>query len=186
MPDNGQPDFAALRQRAQHLYEGMQDVQQNLSAAQASGYSGDGLVSATVAGDGRLLDLRIDASVIDPDDPEGLAGLVIAAVQAAQQNAAELQAEHAGAVSAQLNGILDGIRRATRSAVPQALPTFPAPSMLAPSQGGAAANRSAGQNRPSAVPASPNAGQVRPRTEPPRPSPGQFRPNSPSVPSRES
>jgi DNA-binding protein YbaB len=132
----------------------MEDVQQNLSDSQASGHSADGLVSASVTGEGRLLDLRIDASVIDPDDPEGLAGLVVDAVQAAQQRAAEYQAEQVGAVSAQINGILDGIRQAASSgsAVPQAMPALPVPPGFTPSQRAGAPNRGGAQSRPNAGP----------------------------------
>ncbi|MDH6109464.1 DNA-binding protein YbaB [Kitasatospora sp. MAP12-15] len=156
MPDPGQPDLAALRQRAQHLYADMRDVQHELTQTQATGHDAGGLVAATVAADGRLLDLRIDSSVIDPEDPDGLAELVVAAVQSAHQSAVRRGAEQLNAVTSQLNGILDGIRQSARPAVPPTLPAFPAPPTLG-------ARRRTAPARESAAPTSSTPALVPPK-----------------------
>jgi DNA-binding YbaB/EbfC family protein len=128
MPDLERPDFAALRQRAQRLTDDLRDVQDELLEGTTTGHAADGLVTATVGGDGRLLDLRIDPSVIDPEDPQGLADLVVTAAQHAHRTAIEQRAEHLGQVQSQLNGILDGIRQASRVNRPALnLPRFPVP-----------------------------------------------------------
>jgi DNA-binding protein YbaB len=128
MPDLGQPDFAALRQRAQRLTDDLRGVQDELLEGTTTGHAADGLVSATVAGDGRLLNLRIDPSVIDPEDPQGLADLVVMAAQHAHRIAVENRAEYLGNVQSQLNGILDGVRQASRANRPAIkVPGFPVP-----------------------------------------------------------
>ena len=50
-----------------------------------------GPVKAVFAGTGEIVSIKIDPSVIDPDDAEGLEDLVVAAVQDGYQKATELR-----------------------------------------------------------------------------------------------
>lgn len=79
------------------LIEMAQQVQAQVAAAQAelerarvTGTAGGGLVTATVSGVGELTDLVITPAAVDPDDLEGLADLVVAAVRAATTQARTL------------------------------------------------------------------------------------------------
>lgn len=110
MSDNGQIDFAALANQARRMEGEMAGVQEDLTKLQATGFGGDGLVAATVSGEGRILALRIDPSVIDPDDPETLADLVIVAVDSANQAVQEQRVASLSAVTDGLNGLLAGLR----------------------------------------------------------------------------
>jgi hypothetical protein len=67
-------------------------------------------VTAVVGGDGRLIDLKIDSSVIDPDDPETLSRLVIDAVRAAHEQVAEFSTKRAEAASGEMNALFAGVR----------------------------------------------------------------------------
>ncbi|MEK8143004.1 YbaB/EbfC family nucleoid-associated protein [Streptomyces sp. M10(2022)] len=106
----GQIDFAALASQARRMEGAMAGAQEDLTKIQATGFGGAGLVTATVSGEGRILDLRIDPSVIDPDDPETLASLVIAAVDSATQAVEEQRAASLSAITDGLTGLLTGLR----------------------------------------------------------------------------
>jgi DNA-binding YbaB/EbfC family protein len=109
MSDQEQPDFGALAQRAQQLQGEMSSIQSDLADLRATGFGGGGLVTATVSGEGRLAELKIDPSVIDPDDPETLAGLVIAAVDSANEAMAERRNERMTEVTQGLQSMLAGL-----------------------------------------------------------------------------
>ncbi|GAA2745988.1 YbaB/EbfC family nucleoid-associated protein [Kitasatospora cinereorecta] len=152
MADLGQSDFAALRERAQHLSDHLQGVQRDIAATRAEGHAAGGLITATVAADGRLLDLSIDPSAINPEDAEGLAGQIRAAVEEAHRNAQELRDAQLGQVSGRVNGLIEGIRSATTGAFGARVAGFAAaPPPTATAAGASAASRPA----PSAVPAPP-------------------------------
>jgi DNA-binding YbaB/EbfC family protein len=80
-------DMADLMAQAQALQTQMQQTTQQLRATSFVGTAGGDPVRATLNGAGDLLDLHIEPAAIDPDDPEGLADLIIAAVRAAKQRA---------------------------------------------------------------------------------------------------
>ncbi len=83
----------SLLQQATAMQEQLLAAQEELSNARVEGSAGGGLVKATVSGTGDLVDLTIDAEVCDPDDPETLADLVLAAVRDAADNAQRKAAE---------------------------------------------------------------------------------------------
>lgn len=72
----------------------MQEFQDSLEAKELEASSGGGMVTARVTGKGDLKGLAIDPAVIDPDDPEMLEDLVVAAVAAAQKGARKFSEEH--------------------------------------------------------------------------------------------
>ena len=72
-----------------------------LDALDAS--AGDGLVTAYVNGDQELIKIEIDPKVIDPDDPEMLEDLVLAAVNKAATEMKTLVNEEMSKVTGGLN-----------------------------------------------------------------------------------
>jgi DNA-binding YbaB/EbfC family protein len=100
----GMPDLQSLLQHAQQMQADMAQAQADLAETELTGHAGGGLVSATVSGDGQLKSLSIDRSVVDPDDIETLADLIIAAVRDAGRAAAELTQEKMGSVAGGLAG----------------------------------------------------------------------------------
>ena len=82
-----------LMRNAKQMMEKAKAAQAELAKKQVEGSAGAGLVTATVNGVGDLIGLKIDKSVITPDDPEMLADLVIAAVADAKNKSAALKAD---------------------------------------------------------------------------------------------
>ena len=106
----GGVDFAAMVQRARELQGDLVHATEDLRTLEATGHSMNGTVSATVSGEGLLMDLRIDPSVIDPDDPLGLADLVTDAVNAANRALGERRKERLSGVAGGMGSLLAGLR----------------------------------------------------------------------------
>ncbi|WP_026423839.1 YbaB/EbfC family nucleoid-associated protein [Actinokineospora inagensis] len=94
----------AILAQAQKMQEQLLSAQQELADAEVSGTAGGGLVTATVSGAGELKALVIDPKVVDPDDTETLADLVVAAVRDAGNNAQRLAEEKMGPLAGGLGG----------------------------------------------------------------------------------
>jgi DNA-binding YbaB/EbfC family protein len=101
----GQPNMQALLQQAQKMQQDLAEAQQELAESTVEGSAGGGLVKATVTGAGELTALAIDPEVIDPDDTETLADLVVAAVHNANESAQKLQQEKLGPLTQGLGGM---------------------------------------------------------------------------------
>ncbi|EDX25444.1 YbaB/EbfC family nucleoid-associated protein [Streptomyces goshikiensis] len=104
IPGGGQPNMQQLLQQAQKMQQDLAAAQEALALAEVEGQSGGGLVKATVTGSGELRALVIDPKAVDPTDTETLADLVVAAVQAANENAQALQQEKLGPLASGLGG----------------------------------------------------------------------------------
>ena len=109
MTDRSTPDFGAMRLRLAEMREQTAGVQSDLAALRATGHGGGGLVTATVGGDGRLIDLRIDPSVLDPDDPQTVTDLILAAVGAAHDHAEAERTERISVLTRDLGALLPNI-----------------------------------------------------------------------------
>ena len=85
----GMGNLGGLMKQAKRLQEELERTQAEIAEMKMSATAGGGMVKATVNGRGDLADLSIEREVIDPEDPEMLVDLVIAAVQEAQREAHE-------------------------------------------------------------------------------------------------
>ena len=108
-PDDGAPDMQSLLAQAAQMQQQLMSAQQELAEARVEGTSGGGLVTAVSTGTGELVGLTIDSSVCDPDDPETLADLVLAAVRDASSNAQQLAAEQMGGLTGGFGGETPGL-----------------------------------------------------------------------------
>jgi len=61
----------------------MMAAQEALAAKTFVGTAGGGVVKATIRGTGELISVDLDPGVLDPDDPEMVGDLVVAAVNQA-------------------------------------------------------------------------------------------------------
>ena len=92
-------DIMGMLQKAQELKKNFEQTQAELEQLTISGAAGGGMVSADVNGMGNLKRIKIDRSVINPDDPEMLEDLVVVAVAEAQRKAADEQKLRTGKLS---------------------------------------------------------------------------------------
>jgi DNA-binding YbaB/EbfC family protein len=82
-------DMNALMKQAQQMQEQMAQAQEAAKDEVAEASAGGGMVTAKANGAGELVEIRIDPRAIDPDDPEMLADLVLAASNEALRAASE-------------------------------------------------------------------------------------------------
>lgn len=73
-------NLSQMMKQAQEMQGKMAEMQERLADTQVSGESGAGMVTATMNGKGELRGLKIDPSLIDPNDAEVLEDLIVAAV----------------------------------------------------------------------------------------------------------
>jgi DNA-binding YbaB/EbfC family protein len=73
-----------LMKQAQQMQAKMAEMQEKLAAMELSGSAGGGMVNATVNGKGEVKRVKIDKSIVDPNDVEMLEDLVVAAINDAR------------------------------------------------------------------------------------------------------
>lgn len=78
-----------LLEQASAMQAKMQEAQQAAAEQEFEGTAGGGVVKAVVKGSGEVVSVTFDPSVLDPDDPELVGDLVVAALNQAQQAAGE-------------------------------------------------------------------------------------------------
>jgi DNA-binding YbaB/EbfC family protein len=102
-------DMQQILQAAQQMQAQLANAQQALADSEVTGTAGGGAVRAVVSGQGELVDLKIDPSVVDPSNAEEtaavIADLVLAAVRDAGRAAADLQQRSLGAVAGTVPGL---------------------------------------------------------------------------------
>jgi DNA-binding YbaB/EbfC family protein len=76
-----------LMQLGQQLQSKMTKLQESLESKTIPATSGGGMVTATVDGKGRVKQIQIDPTCVDPTDVEMLEDLVVAALSEAQAKA---------------------------------------------------------------------------------------------------
>ena len=85
----GMGNMQSMVKKMQKMQKEMLEAQEALNAQQFEGVAGGGMVKATVTGQRELVDVNLDASVVDPDDIEMLQDLIIVAVNDALKKVEE-------------------------------------------------------------------------------------------------
>jgi DNA-binding YbaB/EbfC family protein len=83
-------DFEKLLAQAQQMQQQMQQAQEEIANEIVEGTAGGGAVTVTATGTGKVTQIKIAKEAIDPDDPETLEDLLLAAVNNALENAEKL------------------------------------------------------------------------------------------------
>ena len=86
-------DFMGMMKQAAALQTKMQELQSQLDAITVEGTSGGGLVSVTLSAKGDLKSVRIDDSLVKPEEKEILEDLIVAAHGDARRKAEVLLQE---------------------------------------------------------------------------------------------
>ena len=99
-------DMNKLMQQVGEMQEQMQKAQEELDHETVESSAGGGMVTFTATGAGEIKQIKIDPKAIDPDDPELLADMVLAAVNEAIRSARSLQESKLGGLA---GGALGGL-----------------------------------------------------------------------------
>lgn len=99
----GPGNMQSMLRQAQKMQEDMAKLQEELDTREYIARSGGGAVTAVVDGKHRLKTLEIQPEVVDPEDTEMLADLVIAAVNEAVRQAAETSEAEMSKVTGGMN-----------------------------------------------------------------------------------
>lgn len=99
------PDLNALMKQAQKLQGDVQRVQEEIAKMECDGAAGGGLVTAVVNGQFEVVRVKIDKSVVDPNDIGMLEDLITAAVNAAATKMRELSKQKMSSVMGGLPGL---------------------------------------------------------------------------------
>jgi DNA-binding YbaB/EbfC family protein len=86
-------NFQQLFQMGQQVQARLTQLQSELGNKTVTCSSGGGMVTVTADGRGRIREVKIDKTVVDPNDVEMLEDLVCAAVSEAQQRAQQIAEE---------------------------------------------------------------------------------------------
>jgi DNA-binding YbaB/EbfC family protein len=105
-----QPNMQQMLKQMQKMQADMARAQEELAAAEVESSAGGGMVTVRISGTLEVKEIRIEAAAIDPDDPELLSDMVLAAVNEALRAAQELAAQKMGGATQGLDlGALGGL-----------------------------------------------------------------------------
>ena len=110
-------DMNKLMKQAQEMQSQMAQMQEEAANEIVEASAGGGMVTVKATGGGEIVSIEIDPKAIDPDDPEMLADLVLAAVNEALRSGRSLmESKLQGMIPGGLGGLgLPGSRRAGRT-----------------------------------------------------------------------
>jgi DNA-binding YbaB/EbfC family protein len=83
-------DINKLMQQAAQMQAELARVQEEVASETVEASAGGGMVTVKASGRGEIVEVKIDPQAIDPDDPELLADMVMAATNEALRSAQSL------------------------------------------------------------------------------------------------
>jgi DNA-binding YbaB/EbfC family protein len=86
-------DFMGMMKKAAELQSKMQAMQAELETVEVEGVSGGGVVKVTLSGKGDLKSVKIDDSLMKPDEKEILEDLLVTAHADARKKSESVMAE---------------------------------------------------------------------------------------------
>jgi DNA-binding YbaB/EbfC family protein len=98
-------DMNKMLQQVQQMQEEMAKAQDELAKEVVEASVGGGMVKVKASGAGEIVEITIAPEVIDPNDPEGLADLVLAGVNQALKNSQDLMQSKLGGAMGGLKGL---------------------------------------------------------------------------------
>jgi DNA-binding YbaB/EbfC family protein len=92
-------DMNKLMQQMTEMQGQMQQAQEELAKETVDASAGGGMVTVTANGAGEIQSIKIDPKAIDPDDPEMLEDMILAAVNEAIRSAQALAESKLGGLA---------------------------------------------------------------------------------------
>jgi nucleoid-associated protein EbfC len=99
-------DINKLMQQVQQMQEQMTQAQEELATQIVEASAGGGMITVKANGAMEIVEIKIDPKAIDPDDPELLADMVLAATNEAIRSARSLMEQRLGGLA---GGALGGL-----------------------------------------------------------------------------
>jgi len=94
-------DMNKMLREAQKMQEGLAKAQEEAASEIVEASAGGGMVTVKANGAGEIMGIMIDPKAIDPDDPELLADMILAAVNEALRSAR-------GLMESKMSGLMPG------------------------------------------------------------------------------
>jgi nucleoid-associated protein EbfC len=98
-------DMNKMLQQVQQMQEQMEKAQEELAHQTVEASAGGGMVTVTATGNLQITEIKIAKEAIDPDDPDMLADMVLAAVNEALRSAQGLMESRLGGMMGGLGGL---------------------------------------------------------------------------------
>jgi hypothetical protein len=98
-------DINKMMKQVQEMQAQMARAQEELANEVVEASAGGGMVRVKATGAGEIVELKIAPEAIDPEDPEMLEDLVLAAVNQALENAQQLMQSKLGGAMGGLGGL---------------------------------------------------------------------------------
>ena len=105
MPGN----MANLMKQAQKMQRQMEEQAKELESKEFTATAGGGAVEATVSGTKKLLKVKLDEEVVDPDDIEMLEDLIVAAINEALDQVEEATSSSMAKLTGGMGGGIPGL-----------------------------------------------------------------------------
>jgi nucleoid-associated protein EbfC len=102
-------DMNKMLREAQRMQEELAKAQEAAANEIVEASAGGGMVTVKANGAGDIVEIKIDPRAIDPDDPEILEDMILAAVNEALRSARSLmESKMSGLIPGDLGGLLGG------------------------------------------------------------------------------
>ena len=109
-PGGGMPgNMANLMKQAQKMQRQMEEQAKEMETKEFSATAGGGAVEVTVSGSKKILKVKLDEEVVDPDDVEMLEDLIMAATNEALRQIEEFSQASMSKITGGLGGMGGGL-----------------------------------------------------------------------------
>jgi len=98
-----------IMKQAQKMQEKLAEVQKEMGLKTCEASAGGGMVTVTVNGNQELISLKIDPSVVDPEDVDMLQDLIVAAVNEGFRRSKDMVSDEMGKVTSGLGMNIPGL-----------------------------------------------------------------------------
>ncbi|MHB1003250.1 MAG: YbaB/EbfC family nucleoid-associated protein [Thermoleophilia bacterium] len=96
-------NMGKMMKQVQQMQQQMEKAQAELANEEVEASAGGGMVTVKVSGDLTIKSIKLDPEAIDPDDPEMLEDMIMAATNEALRSAQELASKKMGGITGGLN-----------------------------------------------------------------------------------